>query len=953
MWVVGNLGGGTVYFSHANMLGMDVELSEQIEAGKAPNLIAFVGGGVLPKLPAFISKGGLDIMRAVMSQVSSLDEAVIAIKSDLSRMMGQIHEKSPDTQISYVIDVNDHENKKRIYDRVVGVYRYWPAGMQEIRNRYESKIAENEATIRDCQESEMTAKKELENPLLEATQRNDLERSLRKLTEKIRQNKEEADDYKQTTKLYNAIEALWFWEHKDMELAAMAKVFGTNIYDENFLKRVSGAIGVEGRAKIETALQEEKAKVMRAQERLHVNPSLKKRKNADGNEMRPEAKLDIEKKLERYKALTKQARVLTNAIKKYGYSEIERSKKQADEVIHNYLEKGERYTRNYWGSHSLEDLAWEIARAEVLTHLRNAFGRRMPIDIMEENINELAIGNAVIRLSDNPTNTSANYKANNKEELTRLTRMKLNKATPGELRFVIMGHSAQGTVTAEPVADRSPHFVYQIRAPPVFDVGRLGEAWNKKIKTNVTEMFARRHASSGFFEIQFDDLQATQTFLSSYYLENQANKRKDAQAKLFAERLRKFTPNETARSAVDNKDMLQLMHKLPSELNDELLGKLLVYNGVDTKDRAGINKLAAAIESGKLHGLNNGLKKMAQWCEEHVTPGVIQGSANEFMVLFLNDLHVGTSGRGLPTESLVNGLVGWLKDRAVPDTPLYIFLGGDNGEPGHHDITNELNDEIRLSNVQKYEQQLLKEGLRKGTPEFEREANEYKAYLLDKRPIHSPQEQEAKFKTMMTPLVEMVDAIFAASGQHGNKFWVGRTRDESLDAEMMFEGKKGRFDVIEIKALPGGDTSIGTIRLMGIYPTLAGHVNPPQLGDKIGTEAHLRFAADAHVYEVVLSDNNASMTGPSSSPINDFATLAGFPTSQSLRGFGLAKVTMEKPELSEEKRVLKMAARMITQKEMIAEGYIKVNPRIEKFEQELANVGGRKHEVSLMLKAGP
>ena len=171
----------------------------------------------------------------------------------------------------------------------------------------------------------------------------------------------------------------------------------------------------------------------------------------------------------------------------------------------------------------------------MLMHLRSASGRRVAVDIKENLIEDIEIADgSLMRASNNPTNTSQNYKSN----VTGMLRGMAHHGDMDRVKVAFMTHTPTGGATIDPAYDTSANLVHLVKVPSLYDPQRLSEIWNEAAKTQVTETVVKSQITSGYIELKINGASVSTKFRTLHYLASQAAKEKADQLALIPELLR-------------------------------------------------------------------------------------------------------------------------------------------------------------------------------------------------------------------------------------------------------------------------------------------------------------------------------------------------------------------------------------------------------------------------------
>jgi hypothetical protein len=1038
VWLLGEMGGGLVYSSKDNVIGLARELREQLKTNDAPDII-FWGGEILPKIPVFKTRGGMDTALTLSKSIEAQDDAVVAVKPHLARTLDPMIEHGKKVQVIYAMGSSDRYNVKSTHDLIIKAYDYNPRFIVENKEGLSAKIDSNMAIADECEELKAHAEKGLvklrvrsdekvaklkteRNSLLEKIQDHEIDfdiaelvaekkrlleqmkehapkpedeikergsaelawdeknpkehtcrpgpaairlkeqaalesidekitelreekarvflsnrdekkaplfvgislrrldkriekkqqktekktaehnRYILKLNDKTRQNKEEAGDYKKIFALYDELEDLWIKEHPDKKVEEILKLFGDGEPEEELLNRIVKFRGEQGAKEVIAALKAQYEQ---------VNEELKT--------------IERDKEKKKWEELSRKSRSLANLQKKETYTNMQNMRMAAEMKEHERLRGGEIFTHNLSASQACNEKAVIIATEEMLVHIRNAFGRRMHIEIVQENIKDFEIWKgAKIRVSNNPTNTSQTYK----KSVIKKLEIEAQMGDSDGLVLVAMSHTPTGVLTIVPKHDNSEEQVRLVGMPPLIDAKKLYDTWNDSIKTNMTETVTSGPVSSGFWEVVFDGKSVSEVFKTSHYLKNKADEEKSEQIKKLADILRHFRPVQVEAKDIDNKDRIQLDNKLPSEMNTGLLNKLLFSNGVIPTDKDAVKGFAEGLNADRFATMDRTkLDGVLKWCLEAEEAGVPQKSSKQFAVLMVNDTHIGTAGFGMPTTKLIRGLTRYYIENENPELPMILFLGGDNIEANHKNIKNEINREISLKNVGDFEDTLSHSKL--GEEERRNLLNEYKALLLEKRPIANIDEQAAVFVDAIEPLAKRANVIIAVSGQHFNKTYPNRDRDEAIAITSLIGKKVGEDKAIV--PVSGGDTGAGSVQVNGEFGIFAAHRVTNKVKE-MATNDLMVFGADIHKEVVEILGDKLVVVGTASSVRTNYPTEMGIPTNENCRGFTLLNITLG-DDGAGKSNIEKVETKLISLDLLREMGYVEANPVIEKFER--------------------
>ncbi len=433
-------------------------------------------------------------------------------------------------------------------------------------------------------------------------------------------------------------------------------------------------------------------------------------------------KLDSEKDKEEYDKLTLEKKSLINLETKLSFERTEeaRAAAQRDETIRN--QAANRHNRNAPGFPSTAQKSNEIAKAIVRASILDAFGRRMPMEIVENTYATIELNGLKIKVTNKPSNTSSVFVRN---PLKALEGMLADEPVD----YILASRSPIARSKLVPVKDASPDRAQLIVSPPMFDPEGYWRVWEQKIKTTFTELSTKGTPTFGFDEMEFDGVRMHHTFHTTHELKALADRVKISEIEVLA-RLLETPLIGNNLQPLDDRDHLQLRNKLPSEIRASqdtrrFFNALLEELGIDPNDIKTRNELArrvremasggevAAAEKWELDkgemvyaiagylgkrdlqslaGIGKSLEKMGavpdppelaaalKWIREYIAPSEIDrvSTFNKLNIKAAADLHIGSEGAGEPTAKVMNAWVRFaLDDLKKTREPYLMFLNGD------------------------------------------------------------------------------------------------------------------------------------------------------------------------------------------------------------------------------------------------------------------------------------
>ena len=910
IWVFGETGGGTVYSGSEYLMGV-YRMLKGLDDSKLPDVLIF--NGVLPEIPKYGTKGGRDRLLELESGVNVPDDAVIAVKQDLGRIMALVAKRKPRAEVHYFMGYADKENiKSRNYDRLVNAYKYAPDNIGEIKNSYLEKVRIDQLIVdtvsRQVKLKEKALQK-LKSPgfwdRASDARAAKAEHRLELLKEKLTRQKDEIADYNELADIYTKLQMLWIKEHPDTSLEDIISAFGSKSGEQEDTPLHDLYTSMHGRPDMKDLSAKYK----------------KLSKELDGTSEVAEPS--------KFAKLESKVKVLANLLEKYGYREIDEEKARATVRATRVFEEGEVFTHNVTGSRDLAELADRISRMEIALHVKDAFGRFHPVSIVQENFADIMMVGKSIRVMGNPTNVSNSFK---KDAARKAERMLAVGKSGADIDIIIGGHSAVGEIKAVAATDKGSG-VFEIIAPPLVDVAALGALWSRKVKTTFTQMYehSSNMVSSGFWEITLNKLRPEFTYHTSEELGELAEAERAEQVKVLVKKLDSVRP-EKEEVYMDSKDVLKIRHALPSELSKELVTKLVICNGINPKAKESVAELAASIvkEGSYMH-----LKPYDALSYSGRT-----SSARSSFTLDMkgvSDTHIGTPGEGMPAQSLLRAYVNYeMSGRKAGSEPMTLLLLGDLIDGGYNNYNMEKGVDWNINNIHLFENFLRQNGVKEDSKKFENEMTKYKAYMFEKLPIYNVEDQRAELIYPLVPLLKEASAVVVTGGNHFNKEARDRKRDETT---ALVSAIGPYVESNRIIAMFGGDYGIGHghIDQVGIFAT---HKASPKVFTDMRITDPIAVAGDDHVFRIQVVGNKALFTVPQVSCTGAFPAQINIPTSRDLRGFMDVNAEFYSKDGNGEVRIKSFTAMPVFENMLRRENFIKDarSPLISSFEKGLNSV---------------
>jgi len=870
VWFIGEAYAGTVLFSRENLIGIYKELKDRLtnQDGRAPDAIVF-GGELLPKIPEYITRGGTSKARVLQEGMEDLGLAEVAIKPHLKRITELIANKSRKTKLVYITSSSDQYNKQTIHDDIVKIYSHAPGELTGRIKSYIDKIESNGKIIDNSRKALDKLQAEKENASISG-----YESKIKNINEKISQLEETNGDYRKILHRYEELLSLWLKEHNEIPLLEVHELFNPEkdpIIDE-LIKQLSQDNG--------KSLDELKREYDQISKQLE--------------------KTSIKKEPKKFEELNEKSKWLADLIKKYSGRALTEAEKEAKQRIHKRIRVGELFTHNLAGGKNLDEIAWKIAETEIETHIRNAFGRRTNIEIINEKVADITVKKEKIRVSNNPTNISEQYKINVYKDLKKEVHINIGEGKGADTStpiLVVMFHSNIYTMVVEPQSNESEKISYTVAVPPIISQANAIAAWNQGIKTPLTAVYDKGQGiTSGFVEAVMKGNKVTVDFKTEYYLRKKAEEEFEQQRPILDKHIQ-LQNDQSNGTELDIEDRLQIENKLPSEMNQRLLKEVV-------RKPEALDWIKQKYELGEIHTLP---------------------------IMQVNDTHIGTSGYGIPTLYLLDGLEEYIKDKGLKD--YLLVFGGDNIEGNYKGILNETNSESMPTNLEDFERFLKEKGY---SDRRVRDLTEKYAYYLSlKQPIQNPDLQIKRLEEHTKQLRENAAAIIYVSGQHFNKSYEDRSRDEATALAQI-----SKQDAHNIVVVPGGDKGAREIEIATHGASLKAFVahNPITKNMQFDKNTLLILGADKHVHEAqALTFLNGGFVfvarGTTSSLTTSYPNEKGIMVSESTRGFSLAEISFS---YSNKGQVIPLEMEtMLINKDMLRKYMPQIPKEVKAFEEAL------------------
>lgn len=932
IWSVGELGGGTNYFGRDNLLGLYRMFKDRVSNSNHPDMIVF-HGELLPEIPRFISKGGRQRSLVISELVESVDESAVMMKPHLTRITDIIKAKNLNTCIVYIMGHSDQMNLEREYDILNNAFNYDPKHLFVMRKRYRDILSDVDKKIESLSLQISEKEKKMDSQSLQISEKGsktgggDISKTMKKLgdsivdlSEKRSQKMSERNDFGEIKDLYTKLIHTWLIDGRK-SLEYILENFSDYLDDELY-----HIIGI---------YRGEDAEILSKKYKTELEKIIQKIKSIGE---RNGSVAEIAK-------LEKRSKEIGNLLTKISNEIIVGEREKEERNYANRLGQGLRFTNNMPGTPGMSRIANELASKIVISRIKDVFGRRIDIDIVADNYRLININNKNIFLSNKPSNTSHMFverpDIGNNGPLWALRTLYSNAD------IMITSGSHSGLSTYVPKHDKSEEFCYVLTSPPFVNTSALVNNWNARVKTWFTEILTKGKGTigSGFDELVISGSRIKHTFFTDNLLNRYADKEKRDQAGVLAKMIERSGTYESVK-AIDNKDRIQIENKLPREISNK--GKLCAYVeelGFDRKSAKDRKSLANMIRSGN-YSQDKGIgDKVIEFFSNYIAPKESDTEISRTNFVVVTDVHIGSPGRGYPNQLLLDAAVGYInkniRDRFV------LSLMGDNIEGNLRDHKNEMHIENDYSNEFGFRQFLESKGISKGSQEYDKNMNEYIAWLHYKTPIANTNSQVDAFIERLKPLINdsgRVSGIVVADGNHLNKSYIRKDITESGE---LFRGIiQSAPEKIRSKAVRvyGGDYGHDNISVGDLGILFSHNVVARKMIDGLNMNEPVAIGGDLHIHKMVIRGGKVVFTGAQMQGDTGFPQTVGIPVSDSLRGFSILSVDYD-PENKE--RVLAATDTFINLKHLKECDMLKENKLIKEYEDTLRRIEVKPEKIRI------
>ncbi len=903
IWAVGELGGGTNYFSENNIVGFYRELKKDIEQGHGPDHIIF-NGELLPSVPNYASKGGRAKLLVMNDVVSDLDGACVYMKPHISRIVEAMEHAGKRDAITYLMSESDFDNVDVKYDRLVNAYNREPQVLLDLFYNISEKIIAQQDILKGTENTLAHYEKQRANETDEAKQKHQDDK-IRDVTAKINAHKKELADYQHLEEQYMQLLKLWFKENADTlnQYEKVLKKFDRYRTDELLIDLYLKSMNDEKKAQVFEDINGKFEK---------INKQLEKEKSAETVDA---------KKVEE---LIEEAKVLSNLIEKQSFTDISKTEKSIDK---QQLTKGVnayiyRFVNLLPGTKEMTEIANDIAMSEMQISIRDVFGWRTRVNIVSGELSFLNINGTKVMITHDPIGASKQVRKDYRGAVQNLI-----NTSPQEIDLIVTAHSLKASEETYPWRNQSKSYVHHVALPTFYDKEKIKDDWNKRRKTVATKAAGKMPVTSGLYKIRHSGVAFETEFCTSEYLGLVAERERKAQFRALARNLERLKPLEITLHDVDNKEQAQIKSKLPSEMSNKLTNEMLLLLGIDPSDKERVARLGAAIAAGES---KNDDPKIAGALKTLGLDAVVDKSKfTKMNFVVLTDMHIGSPGMGEPALFILDGIVDYLS-KSNQLAPYTLLLLGDNIEGNLRFHKNELNVENDPYNADVFAKFLKEKGIDPESKRYKDLLNEYKALLFEKTPIHNIDRQVDRLLERIEPIVSKANMVYIISGNHLNKTDPHKTIDESTKLGSKI---KDMFKLDDSSLIPGGDYGAARRVINGkeFFFIHKPHEDPVAVVDRSAIEGTV-FSGDKHVFRKNIVDNRFSLTSPCLQGNTGYPETVGFAISESLRGFSLVSLVFDEAN----RHPIISSTKFVTLKELIDGGYVKSvqerSPLIKEFE---------------------
>jgi len=696
---VSGLGGATILESSDNLIGL-ARYIRKLPPHEKPNMLYI--SDLLPYYPTRGSNRSNDYLDIIEKNLQFVRDAAAALKPHMERLQRAL---PSNTDVVYVISDQDRRNIDELARDIGLEFKGRIAHLEKRMRDTISFIVGREAIIATTEKSLSVLSEELKNDGLSAEERKAHKAEFENASIKLKVNQEEKEEAEYRLGLINTLYMMKLVKLPEDEVTA------------RFKQKVEES----------AAIEKEYDEVKRGD------------KNYD----------DV---TSRSKSVSNEIRLLSERLK-----DIDEMKAIIEKNIANI--QIDIFSHNALTPKNSHDVITELARSYYLTDIKNAFGRKRPVNIQFEKValHEGKSGRTklnVITAYDLSVKQGSRKKSSNDSIAEKLNTLVVNgvldkqKLYAKPLTIVITGKNNFTSFSIDPPYDRSKKSTLAALAQgPLWSRKGVAEAWNRGINTKDTQAVENGYISSGATAIRVRGNGPIEyCIISDEYLSYMRAKDDKEEAKMLlrSNKLAELSQPAPANGKQDiahrrELDKIVALNKRPSELKPEELplvaGNLrgvLPYQDTDLKSMYDIEKIKVAV---------------------------------------FTDAHVGSHSKLKVLEASV-------KD-ALARKPDVVVFGGDNLEGFLNSYAAVTRYGMTYDFVERYEEQL--KSLVDKSEVNPRLVSLLKESMLKVR--YNIDEQPSIFLNKLFPLIDDVSlrggALIYTSGNHPNKTEEGWHRDEA------------------------------------------------------------------------------------------------------------------------------------------------------------------------------
>ncbi len=917
-WLISGIEGGTKLSGKENLIA----IHRMYKTAKMPPEWIIMED-TLPAVPTFVTKGYKSQWAMLETSINYLDDAVVAVKPSLSRISQDIKDRDNVTKLGYVLGKNDYKNIDTEYNRAVNMYNNSPEMIYHMKKRYEEKSFSNRDII-----DKSVLRKERVSALLENLEKKEEKdqtekkriysyySTIRNLDDKIKQNGEEAEDCSRIAKLYGKLQVLWLLDNRSgaEDYETVYEMLEAGTLDEEDFDAYTRGLGnarrnlMFGKIKVEyDATNEELSKVNEGKD--------------------PERAAQLESELKR----------LANLSKKLTYEGIAREEEDIDRITENKLKAGYIFTGLVPGGRDLFELADRISKEVIYTHIRNAYGRRTPLEIFDK-VGDIVSKGIKVKVVGNQSNMSNIYRKGYgiaaEKTLTNLF------GDDKDLKIIIGMRDTIMSYGIIPKHDRG-NILYVVTVSPLASKKGLEEVWKEQVKDPLVKALESRPNQTGaFLEVMFNN--------NSFFFNPQMDivrlsiiEEKEAQRQLLIKKLSStFKPVKVNLADIDYKDIIAITNKLPSEFNNELLNKLLVFHGIDPFDNKTMEELISAMQENKatIPAADSKIADIMGWYRKTFPYELEKRPVKEMDIIGASDVHLIRNDRGILflSEEILDAFVRYELDLIKHMNKVWMYTMNEGVEGNYINIMFQKNEYLSYKDRDKYERMLEEDGIVPGNELYDRLMDKYDARRSRMMPNPDIGEQIHKLKTIIKPLLveEKVREYLLVSGEHGNKT-PNKSAPQSIDestliGDVIDEIVKNE-DAVEI--LPGGWFGGGGKRVINGLDMQAFHRYPFENLGKLNPEVSFTVCGHTHIEGVLVANDQVVYNLGGMKGADELPTQLGMRISEDTRSGGNVSIKYYPREGDERSRIVSFVSHFVRPSELRDKGYLRTDPHMEKFER--------------------